>query len=137
MSKSEAGLGRLFLHIALALIFLVQGILITFYGEQMFAELFGSKDIGKILNIAFGIVSLATGIILAIQLFMPIGERIKDLFMLIILVVVIVEIVLIDVLGGKGILYGKIFSNRNTLFGFMKQLATHLMLLGSVLIVRA
>lgn len=128
MATIKRSLGGWFLHIALALIFLVDGIALVNAGAH------GNMD--TIIRFVLGLVEIVSGVILLLQLFVPIGGSANKLLMLIILIAVIVAIVLYDIIGDAGLFGGHVFNSTKNLLAFLKTFGTHLLMLGAVLIVR-
>lgn len=134
--NNHRSIGFIVLWIALGLFFAVSGIWTLQGGKGdeatvAITKLF-SGDVRNIVRIAFGIIELLAGIFLLLRLFVPVSTTVDTLLMVIIAIVWIVAIVLIDFLGDSGILH----NGAHDILSWLKQLSWHLLVLGSVLLVR-
>ena len=69
-----------------------------------------------------------------IRFFMPTGN-LADILLLIIIIAWIVIVVLLDILGRGGLLDGA-FRSFNSIIAFFRNLSSHLLVLGALLIVK-
>ena len=136
MHDSKKTFGVILLHIALAILFIVDGINVVFYGRESLGVIFGNGELGNILSMALGIVELVSGVILFLQMIIPVGAKLNACLMFIIIIAIVALIIVQDILGSKGLLGGNIFSSRNAFFSFVQTLAYHLLMLGAVIIVK-
>ena len=74
------------------------------------------------------------GVFLLISLFTTVG-KLADVVLFIIMVMWIIVIVLVDILGSRGIL-GNAFKSFSSIISYMKTLSGHLLVLGAILIVK-
>ena len=98
--ENHRSLGRIFLQIALGLLFIVSGIW-TVQGANgddvayAIKSLF-SSDISGILCIVFGIIEIVVGVFLILRLFSFINTNLDSILMIIIIIAWIAMIILID-----------------------------------------
>ena len=148
MSVSKKSLGGMLLQIALGLFLLATGIM-TLQLDGTFGSFQASLDgnevanviydlldgnLAKITVIAIGICELLAGVFLLISLFTTVG-KLADVVLFIIMVMWIIVIVLVDILGSRGIL-GNAFKSFSSIISYMKTLSGHLLVLGAILIVK-
>jgi hypothetical protein len=79
---------------------------------------------------------LLAGIFLALRLFVNTGVRLTQVLMLVITVVWIAVIILVDIAGKSGLLGGNVFGSLSSLLSYFWQLSAHLLVLGSVIVVK-
>lgn len=135
MSKSSSfSIGKLLLQIALGLILTVAGIW-TFTGggdegAKAIRHLVQNRTIETALIYAYAIIEIICGVFLILSLF--IGDRLGafgNILMIILMIVWICAIVLIDFLGSSSI-----FNSTRNLLPWLYQFASHLMILGAIVI---
>lgn len=134
--ENHRSLGRIFLQIALGLLFIVSGIW-TVQGANgddvayAIKSLF-SSDISGILCIVFGIIEIVAGVFLILRLFSFINTNLDSILMIIIIIAWIAMIILIDFLG-KNSLFNNLDNIKNFL-QFLQGFAMHLLVLGAIII---
>ncbi len=134
--ENHRSLGRIFLQIALGLLFIVSGIW-TVQGANgddvayAIKSLF-SSDISGILCIVFGIIEIVVGVFLILRLFSFINTNLDSILMIIIIIAWIAMIILIDFLG-KNSLFNNLDNIKNFL-QFLQGFAMHLLVLGAIII---
>lgn len=140
------------LQLGLALFFIASGIITLqldsgFFGkieaglrnnEVAYAvnSLISNGSAADAVIIALGIIELLAGVFLLLQLFVNTGIRLTRVLMLVIIVVWIAVVILVDIMGKSGILGGNVFSSLSSLLAYFKQLSAHLLVLGSVVVVK-
>ncbi len=137
MAKEKTfSIGMLVLRIALGAFLIVSGI-ITLQGGKgddgvVAINYLFNGNLAKLLCILLGLVELVAGIIVILKLFVPIGGALNSILMLIIMIVWIAAIILIDVMGKGGIFNG--FGR--DMIHFLQTLASHLLVLGAIILVQ-
>ncbi|MBE6350571.1 MAG: hypothetical protein E7062_07515 [Spirochaetaceae bacterium] len=150
MGTKKGGLGFVFIQIALAIFLIVSGIITvqldgsvfgnikaSFSGNEIASavyNIFGHGDISGLIIIVLGIFEIIAGVFLFMRFFVAMGKW-SDTFLFIIMCFWIAVIVLVDILGSYGIL-GSAFESTGSFMAFLKSLSSHLLVLGSMLLVQ-
>ena len=138
MSSAQKNFGVILLQIALALFLVVSGIAVLQGGNGgdvgVAVNSIIKGDIARIVVYAIGVCELLAGVFLIIRFFMPTGN-LADILLLIIIIAWIVIVVLLDILGRGGLLDGA-FRSFNLIIAFFRNLSSHLLVLGALLIVK-
>ena len=139
MSSAQKNFGVILLQIALALFLVVSGIAVLQGGNGgdvgVAVNSVIKGDIARIVVYAIGVCELLAGVFLIIRFFMPTGN-LADILLLIIIIAWIVIVVLLDILGRGGLLDGA-FRSFNSIIAFFRNLSSHLLVLGALLIVKS
>ena len=124
------GIGSFVLNIAVALYLFANGILgITNQGGSEFGKMvvtiLGTGNLTNILTVVLSVCAIIAGLFLMLKFF-NVNVRITDVIIFIFIIVWVIFIVIIDVIYPiqKGI----------ELLSYMKQLASHLMVFGALLL---
>lgn len=133
---SRFSIGRVVLQIALGLMLSVAGIWALQGGGDAavsaIRDIFDG-DLEKILVIVLGIIELVAGVLLILGLFISRAmAAFNSILLLIIMIVWIAAIVLIDFLGGSGILKG----GAKHFLSWCYQFSNHLIVLGALIILQ-
>lgn len=130
---TKMSIGRVILQLAVGLMFTVAGIWALQGGGDAAVSaikyIFDS-DIESILVIVLGIIELVAGVLLIVGLFVSQSlAAFNSVLLLIIMIIWIAAIVLIDFLGGNGILH----NGAKHFLSWCYQFADHLIVLGALI----
>lgn len=132
--------GRTVLQIGLAFFLIVAGVIglvNSTAGELgavvgMLKDLFRSQTIATIIVISIAVAEIVAGVFLIVELF-SVALRITSTILLVFIVLWIVNIILVDIIGAVN---SNVFGSTGSVLSFLKQFSSHLMVLGSLLVVR-
>lgn len=130
--------GSFLLQIALVLYFTISG----FYsvrspgtGEIAAAvSFFASGNSAKVIVIILAVLQMISGVYLLFSIFVPVG-KLGKLFLAIILIMWLCIVVLLDVFGQNGILNGAFSGSFDNALSYLKGVAGHLLVVGSLMTV--
>lgn len=130
------------LQFALAVFLLVcgiAGIIRDNVAENLIAEQFFrfsgmGREINEVISFAISTVEVICGVVLILEKFIN-----KALFsavsMILITIIWLFIIVVVDILGEKGLVGGDVFKSIENTLGFLRMFATHLLVFGSIFVV--
>ncbi len=130
------------LQFALAVFLLVSGIagiIRDNVAENLIAEQFFrfsgmGREINEVISFAICTVEVICGVVLILEKFIN-----KALFsavsMILITIIWLFIIVVVDILGEKGLVGGDVFKSIENTLGFLRMFATHLLVFGSIFVV--
>ena len=130
------------LQFALAVFLLVSGIagiIRDNVAENLIAEQFFrfsgiGREINEVISFAISTVEVICGVVLILEKFIN-----KALFsavsMILITIIWLFIIVVVDILGEKGLVGGDVFKSIENTLGFLRMFATHLLVFGSIFVV--
>ena len=130
------------LQFALAVFLLVSGIagIITdnapenLIAEQFFRFSGMGREINEIISFIISTVEVICGVVLILEKFIN-----KALFsavsLILITIIWLFIMIVIDILGEKGLVGGNVFESMENTLGFLRMFATHLLVFGSIFVV--
>ena len=130
------------LQFALAVFLLVSGIagiIRDNVAENLIAKQFFrfsgmGREINEVISFAISTVEVICGVVLILEKFIN-----KALFsavsMILITIIWLFIIVVVDILGEKGLVGGDVFKSIENTLGFLRMFATHLLVFGSIFVV--